>query len=241
MKTQQLLGIGIAFYALTMKAYTRLGVSGVREPLTTEERVWAAMFTVAAGTAMLSLLLIIMRGRQEPSPTYRRRLVGLFLTAISSAVLLRLLTWIPGPELAPSNDFLNDYGGDLRVVTYELIFAAWLGLPLGALGLFVYRFQRGTTRWVTFAGCVLGVGWAGWKFVGTVVRYISGDVIPLESPVSVATGWASLTLLTGGLLSGQISGALRRARETREYTLARRADDERHSMPTPDATDSSAA
>ncbi|MEV6770291.1 hypothetical protein AB0N05_16875 [Nocardia sp. NPDC051030] len=240
-KTQQLLGIGIAFYALAMRQFARLGVSGVRVPMTTDERVWAATFAVAAGTAMLALLLIIMKQPRDSAKTHRRRVIGLCVSAVSSTVVLRAVSWLPGPELLPSNDFLNAYGADLRVVIYELIFAAWLGLPLGALGLFVFRFQRGITRWATFAGCVLGVGWAGWKVAGTAVRYFTGEVIPLESPVSVATGLTALTLLVSGLLSGQISGALRRARETREYTLARRADDERHATPAPDSANSPAA
>ncbi|MFE3194007.1 hypothetical protein ACFXHA_33735 [Nocardia sp. NPDC059240] len=240
-KTQQLLGIGIAFYALTMRLFARLGVSGVRQPMDTEERVWAATFAVAAGTAMLALLLVILKEQQDSLRTHRRRLAALCAAAVASTVALRTITWLPGPEWPPSNDFLNAYGGDLRVVGYELIFAAWLGLPLGALGMFVFRFQRGFTRWATVVGCVLGVGWAGWKVAGTAVRYCTGDAIPLESPVSVATALTALTLLIGGLLSGQIGGALRRARETREYTLARRADDERHATPAPDSTNSPAA
>ncbi|WP_405164696.1 hypothetical protein OG203_06150 [Nocardia sp. NBC_01499] len=241
MKTQQLLGIGIACYALTMRLFARLGVSGVRVPMTTEERVWAATFAVAAGTAMLALLLIIVKQQQDSPKTYQRRVIGLCVSAVVSTVVLRAVTWLPGPELLPSNDFLNAYGADFRVVVYELIFAAWLGLPLGALGVVVFRFQRGVTRWATFAGCVFGVGWAGWKVAGTAARYCTGNVIALESPVSVATGLTALTLLVGGLLSGQIGGALRRARETREYTLARRADDERHATPAPDSTNSPVA
>ncbi|MFI5783538.1 hypothetical protein [Nocardia sp. NPDC051570] len=239
--TQQLLGIAIAFYALGMRLFARLGVSGVRVPMTTEQRVWAATFVVAAGTAMMALLLSIRKQQRDSATTHRRRMVGLCGSAVASVVVLRAVTWLPGPELAPSNDFLNAYGGDLRVVVYELIFAAWLGLPLGILGMFVFRFQRGVTRWATVVGCVLGVGWAGWKVAGTAVRYVTGKVIALESPVSVASGVTALALLVVGLLAGQIGGALRRARETREYTLARRADDERHTTPAPDSANSPAA
>lgn len=240
-KTQQLLGMGIAFYALALRLHARLGVAGVRVPMTTEERIWATTFSVGAGTAMLALLLIIVKQQRDVPGTHRRRVTWLCVSAVVSAVVLRALTWMPGPELLPSNDFLNAYGGDLRVVIYELIFAAWLGLPLGALGLFVFRFQHGFTRWSTFSGCVVGVVWAGWKVAGTAVRYFSGEVIPLESPVSVATGLLTLVLVLCGLLTGQIGGALRRARETREYRLARRADDERHATPAPDSANSPAA
>ncbi|NNH72454.1 hypothetical protein HLB23_21765 [Nocardia uniformis] len=161
--------------------------------------------------------------------------------AVLSAVVLRTVMWLPGLDLPPSNDFLNAYGGDVRVVVYQLVFAAWLGLPLGALGTFVFRFQRGLVRWCTVTGCLAGVGWAIWKVAGVAVRFITGDAIPLQSPVSVATAMTALALVVGGLLSGQVRDAVRRARENRTYALARRADDERHCNPAPDSTDTSAA
>lgn len=89
----------------------------------------------------------------------------------------RLVCTVPGPDLPPSSDFLNDYRGDARIVVYELVFAAWLGLPSGALGTFVFRFHRGLTRWCVFAGCVAGMGWAIWKVTGVAVRFVTGDVI----------------------------------------------------------------
>ncbi|MFJ9370548.1 hypothetical protein ACIRRA_39840 [Nocardia sp. NPDC101769] len=241
-RTQQLLGVGIAFYALALRFYARLGVSGARAPLTTDERVWSVSLSVAAGTSMLALLLLIARKKDGTAPgTNRPQTLWLCGSAIVSAIALRVVMWLPGPTLAPSTDFLNAYGSDLRVVVYELIFAAWLGLPLGALGVFVWRYQRGVARWYIFAGCMAGVGWAIWKIAGTAVRYVTGEAIPLESPVSVAVGLASLVLINGGLIGGQIGTAVRRARETREYMLARRADDERHATPAPDSTDSPAA
>ncbi|WP_135232808.1 hypothetical protein [Nocardia sp. CS682] len=223
-----------------MRIFAPLGVGGARAPLTTDGRVWAATFAVVAGAAMLALLLLI-EGAQPAGTGTHRRLRLLCGVAVVSAVVLRVVMWLPGPDLPPSSDFLNAYGGDARVVVYELVFAAWLGLPLGALGTFVFRFQRGVTRWCTFAGCLAGVGWAVWKVAGVAVRFITGDVIPLASPVSVATGVTSLALVVGGLVSGQLRDAVRQARENREYALARRADDERHCTPAPDSTDTPAA
>lgn len=233
---QQLLGAGIASYALSLRIFACLGVGGTRQPLTTDERVWAATFAVAAGAALSALLLVIV-GSQHAGTGTRRKLTLLGGAAVVSAAVLRVVMWLPGPYLPPSNDFLNDYGGDPRVVVYELLFAGWLGLPLGALGAFVFRFQRGAPRWITFTGCVTGVGWAMWKVAGVAVRFGTGDPIAWESPVSVASGMAVLVLIVIGLLSGQVRDAVRRARENRDYTLARRADDERHCTPATDPTD----
>lgn len=238
--TQQLLGAGIASYALCLRLFAPLGVAGVRAPLTTDGRVWAATFAVVAGAAMLALLLVI-EGAQHAGNETRRRLSLLCGVAVVSAVILRVVLWLPGPDLPPSSDFLNAYGSDARIVVYELVFAAWLGLPSGALGTFVFRFQRGLARWCIVAGCLSGVGWAIWKVAGVAVRFVTGSLIPMESPVSVATGMTALALVVGGLLTGQLRDVLRRARANREYALARRADDERHCTPAPDSTDTSAA
>lgn len=232
--TRSVLGASIVTFAMTLRTYAPLSpLDGDRRPLTTDERLWGATWTVLAGTAAASLLLAIWWAhrtgeRRWTTPGLRRHLVMLGGAAVLSATLLRVVLALPGTNLRPSVDFLNDYGGDTRVLVYQLVFAAWLGGPVGALGLMTLIYQRGVTRWITTAGCAFGAYWAVWKAAGALVRYITGDAIAWESPVSVTVGTMSLVLVVLGLLIGACGSAIRRARQLRVYASARRADDFRH-------------
>ncbi|WP_306364976.1 hypothetical protein [Nocardia sp. CC227C] len=217
-----------------MRMYAPLGLTGSqRQPLTIENRIWGMTWTVIGGWAMLSLLFAIYWSHRTGQQQWAGRELGRRLRALSgiagaSVALLWLVALMPGPELAPSNDFLNQYGGDLRVVLQQLIFAIWLGVPFGMWGWTTWQYRRGVTRWITTAGGVCGVLWTVWKVTGVAVRYSTSDRIGLQSPISVALGSATLLLLVCGLLAGAIPAAIRRAREQRDYRRARRIDDEQH-------------
>ncbi|WP_028478380.1 hypothetical protein [Nocardia sp. CNY236] len=232
--TRAVMGWAIVSYAMTLRTYAPLGaLLQPREPLTIDERVWGATWTVFSGTAVLALLLAIHWAHRTGEPRWiasgpmSRHLVILGITAVVSVVVLRVVH-LPGPELKPSTDFLNDYGGDWRVLIYQVVFAAWQGIPLAALGFMTWRYRRGVAPWVIAAGCVCGLFWAVWKLVGECVRFFGGQKIPAASPVSIASGAAALVLIVAGLLIGITTSTVRRAREQRWYTQARQADDDRH-------------
>lgn len=237
---QAVLGLSVAANALTLRSFVPLG-SG--QPLSTMDRVWGASGATVGGWAVLSLLLAIhwshRTGRSSwLDPGMLKRWAGLTVLAVASiAALHETLLW-PGQDLAPSTDFLNDYGDRPNVVAYQLIFAFWLGVPVALLGWTTWRFLRGAARWITTVGCGFGVFWAVWKIVGTILRYFSGDQIALESPVSVISASLSLVLVVVGLLIGRTGVWLNRFNARRGYRAALRSYDGRHYDPEADSTDS---
>ncbi len=230
---QSIFGVGFAAYALALLPYAQLGLFGGGRALSTLERTWGATASTVGGWAVLSLLLAIHWSHRTGRPSWTdpamfKRLAALSVAAIVSIVTLHLtLEWPGQAPLPPSTDFLNDYGDRRNVVVYQLLFATWLGVPVGMLGVTTWKFRSGVARWVTSIGCGFGVFWAVWKICGILVRFLTGDRIAIESPVSVTTGVITLVLVLAGLLIGMINGSIASIVAQRGYSAARRADDER--------------
>ena len=228
------LGMGIIFYSLTLHTYSPLLIFGERQPLTTEDRIWGATFAVLGGWSFLILALAVLhasRTQKEDwaNPALRRDLSILSIAAVSSALALRLE--LSSGHFAPTADFLNVYGDDHRVVLYQLTFLPWIAVPVGVLGYMTWKYSSGLSKVVTIAGCMCGVLWGIWKLTGVVFRFVAGDSIGIESPVSVGLGFLTVLLVICGLGIFGAGNAWRRVSAMISYGWNRRVDDARHQDP----------
>ncbi len=231
---QTVFGIAFGAYAMSLLVYAPLGFSEARHPLTTSDRIVGASATTVGGWAILSLTMAIHWSHKTGSPSWTspemaRRLTVLGALAVGSITTLALMLEWPGePPMAPSTDFLNDYGDRWNIAIYELVFAAWIMVPAGVLSWMTWKYRRGPARWVTAAGCASGVFWAVWKIIGTVARFVSGERIAIASRVSVASATVTTGLILLGLLIGLAGRVVSGVSARRGYIAARRADDEQH-------------
>lgn len=231
---QTVFGIAFGAYAITLLVYAPLGVMHSGEALTTSDRILGATAATVGGWAMLSLMMAIHWSHKSGSPSWTspemtRRLTLLgALAVVSIAALTLSMEWPGQPPMSPTNDFINEYGNRWNVVVYQLIFATWIFVPVGMLAWMSWKYRRGLARWVTTAGCCIGVFWAVWKIIGILTRFFTGDRIAIESPVSMTAALSSILLVLAGLLIEAIRSTLAGVAARRGYSAARRADDEQH-------------
>lgn len=231
---QTVFGIAFGAYAMSLLVYAPLGFARAGHALTTSDRILGASAATVGGWAILSLTMAIHWSHKTGSPSWTspemtRRLTILGALAVASITALAVtLEWPGQPPMAPSTDFINDFGDRWNVVVYQLIFAVWIMVPCGMLTWMTWEYRRGPARWLTAAGCAVGVLWAVWKVIGTLARFFTGERIAIESPVSVASAATTVVLILTGLLFGLAGRVIAGVSARRGYSAARRADDDRH-------------
>lgn len=225
-RTQTLLmGVAIGFYSFTGLTYVPL-MGSPADPLDLMSRMWGAMTAVIAGACLLGVVSeqsSTMRGVGGESRSRRSILLSM-LAAVSLAAIYYVLK--PYGDLAPSSNFLNEYGDLLGVLAYQIIFALWIALPASAIGWSVAQTKTlGWPRWIVAAGGVSAAAWGVWKVGGEVGAYAGIEIIA-ASPVSVAFGLSALVLCVVGLMLIRWRVFLAGRRERIEYRRARNVEDE---------------
>jgi hypothetical protein len=225
-------GVCITFYCLTGENYLALVPdNGVRHLMTNAERMWGATSAVLAGCALVGALIAIRRNSIDPDgdewtdPELHQRVMILVLGAAASVAIINLT--LVHADLAPSANFLSEYGHHFNVVLYEAVFAIWIGLPAGFLGWTVVRSELGPLRYLVGLGGLFGVAWAAWKFLGTALIWISDIRIAETSPISVTLGLLALGLCVSGSLLLSLEAAFQVWRAGRTYRTARALEDRR--------------
>lgn len=225
-------GVCVGFYCLTGETYTALVPEhGVRELLNTSERIWGATSAVIAGCALVATLMAIRRGNANPDADIHndsdlnQRIVLLVVAAAGSIAVLNLS--LVHSTLAPSADFLSDYGHMYQVAVYQVIFAVWIGFPAGYFGWTVVRSELGPLRYIVGIGGICGVLWAIWKIIVTATIWIGGIDIAENSPVSVTLGFLALAFCVMGALLLGMTASYAAWQNGRIYRNARAIEDRR--------------
>lgn len=232
----RLVGCAIVAYGLCLNNSAPMFAS-TPQPLTTDERIWGVTWTVLGGWALLSVFMHIHGADRTGTRTWRGKPINPYLVIFGIAVVSLLLARAGlqlTPDLAPSTDFLNDYGSRPGVIVYQLVFAVWVAAPASLLGFYTWRYRRGPARWIMSAGCLAGVWFGVWKVAGIAVRAVTGHKIPAASPVSTYAAAATVGLLAMGLVAGLIQTRYQRNKQERAYALARSSDDDSHYAQGPD-------
>lgn len=199
-------GMCLLFYSLTGENYVPLTDPG-RSPLTTPERTWGATSAVLGGCACVGVMMALRQKEQRDAgldewtdSRLQRRL--LFLVLLASVSIAAINMGLSRYNLAPSSNFLTDYGRLPGVVVYEIVFAAWIMIPVGTLGWTAFKAPRiGPARWLVAVGGLFGVIWGAWKIAGVIAILTTGSHVADESPVSVALGLSTLTTNIVGVVA----------------------------------------
>lgn len=225
-------GVCVAFYCLTGETYTALVPDdGVRHVMSTSERIWGASSAVIAGCALVASLMAIRRGNSNPGsdlhndPDLNQRIVLLVVAAAASIAVINLA--LVHSTLAPSANFLSDYGHMYQVAMYQVVFAIWIGFPAGYLGWTVVRSELGPLRYTVGFGGLCGVLWAIWKIIVTATIWIGRVDIAENSPVSVTLGFLALAFCVIGALLLGLTASFSAWQNGRTYRNARAIEDRR--------------
>lgn len=225
-------GVAMVFYSLSGENYIGLiPVNGDRDPLNTAERMWGATSAVLAGCALMGALMAIRYNSRDPDrsewadPGLHQRVMMLVLGAGASVAVVSLS--LVHSDLAPSANFIADYGHMFNVVLYEIAFATWIGLPAGFLAWTVVRSELGVLRYVVGVGGILAVAWVIWKIIGTGLIWIADVHVADNSPVSVILGLLALSFCMIGTLLLGLEAAVGMWRDGRSYRSARALEDRR--------------
>lgn len=223
-------GICLTFYSLTGETYVPLA-DPERTALTTPERMWGATSAVLGGFAMVGVLMALRRienrrsGDQWTDKWLHHRL--LFLVLLMSVSIATINLGISRYDLAPSSNFLTDYGQLPGVVFYEVVFAAWIMIPVGALGWMAYSTEAlPPVRWLIVIGGTTGVLWGAWKIFGVFFVLGTGDHLTVESPISVWLGLTTLGTCIIGIVGCAGSFYVIQRRDREIYQRARHVEDE---------------
>lgn len=228
-------GTCLTFYSLTGENYVPLLTSPDRTPISTAARTWGATSAVIGGCALVGVVLALQRRRDRRADAtfdetrvdihLQRRVLFLALMAGVSIAIIHL--GLSKYDLAPSANFLTDYSNRPGVFIYELVFAIWIMYPVfelarAALG----SPEVGYFRWLVVIGGVTGLAWGTWKIVGVFVLALTGDHVPVESPISVSLGLVTLVTIFAGLV-GSVGSTLVFGPGWLSRYRARRAEEDR--------------
>lgn len=232
-------------YSLTGHTYVPL-TDPTHGPLSTGERTWGATAAVMGGGACIGVLIALRRRierteydrppskekKSKPTPKQtdwadgalgQSVLFTVFLGCISiGAIHLSLNRY----TLAPSSNFLTDYGRLTGVAIYELVFAIWILIPVGGLSYTAFKTPKtGPFRWLVVIGGAVGVLWGLWKIFGVVAVRTADSHVEDESPVSVALGLSTLATCVAGVVASSAWWGFHHWRGKANYKSDRARDD----------------
>jgi hypothetical protein len=180
-------------------APTTLRAAATIEPIPNLTRLVGNGLTAGAAFCMVALLAHAAYPAAQVRRRVRAQAAILFVALIAMAALLT------AASTRFTVDFVNVYANHPLVAAYEVVFLSYVTWALTGTAVLVHRiakharrtFFRAGLRMLT-AGAVLGLSWAVWKIVVTLLKVTTDEAISAESPVSSVLSAASILLIALG-------------------------------------------